>query len=262
MRHSSHFFKLGVIICLIFLTTNAFGGTKYDHYVVKIVDSQNGNPISGAEVIIKKGQEQIKGITKNGYAVFRPFPFTEEDDMEGFISFEVRAMGYSILKGKCPCFATVKVLRKKPVTPDSYRIVLIWGKKPLDLDAHLWFMNNHVYYSKEKGTRPNMKSELDIEDSDGYGPEIVTIYNKYPNEIYYYSVHDYTNRKNGSSNELSSISDARVYVYASQEEGPMMKFHVPEGKTGNKWDVFYIDKNGEIVTVNRISQSNYTTGKK
>ncbi|MCP4989265.1 MAG: hypothetical protein GY928_25370, partial [Colwellia sp.] len=263
MRYIAHFVKLVVIVCLLTLTINAYSGTKYEYYEVKIVDAQDGKPIQGAEVIIKKGEEEKKGITKsNGYVTFKPFPFTEEDDRDGLISFEVSAQGYYPLEDKCPCFQHPIALSKRIVTPDSFRIVLMWGEKPKDLDSHLWFQDNHVFYSEKKGTLPNMKSELDIDDTDSYGPETVTILNKYSNEIYYYSVHDYTNRKNGSSNELSSISDARVYVYASQEEGPMMKFHVPEGKTGNKWDVFYIDKNGEIVTVNRISQSNYTTGKK
>ncbi len=242
---------------------NTYGETNYDgtDYMVKVVDSQNGKPISGAEVIINKGDEQENAITgSDGWAYFRPFHFTVKDDAEGVISFKISAKGYITLEDKCPCFQQEKALRKDDLEIDSYSIVLSWGKKPLDLDSHLWFQDNHVFYSEKKGSLPNKESELDIDDTESYGPETVTIHKKYSNEIYYYSVHDYTNRKKGSSNELSSISNAKVYVYASQVEGPIMKFHVPTGKTGNKWDVFYIDKKGKIVTVNQISQSFYSTG--
>ncbi len=70
----------------------------------------------------------------------------------------------------------------------------------------------------------------------------------------------FTNRQKRGSNELSIISDARVYVYASGEKEPIKKYYVPKGKTGNKWDVFYFDKEGKIVSIDQISYSNSSDG--
>ena len=135
----------------------------------------------------------------------------------------------------------------------TYRIVLSWDKHPRDLDSHLWFRNNHVYPIKKQGTLPDMKAVLDVDDTTSYGPETITIHETFPDTRYYYSVHDFTNKRKSQSNKLSAISEAKVYVYKGETDETLMKFSVPSnGKKGNLWKVFYINTDGRIVEINSI----------
>lgn len=54
---------------------------------------------------------------------------------------------------------------------DGMRVVLSWGEKPFDLDSHLIFPGGHIYFDSKEGTDAN----LDVDDTDSYGPETVTI---------------------------------------------------------------------------------------
>lgn len=132
------------------------------------------------------------------------------------------------------------------------RIVLEWGSYPADLDSHLTGRTGSgsrievAYYAKQALEGGKVVAELDIDDTNGYGPETTTIYDA--NGTYEFRVHDFTNGENDSSSALSG-SQAVVKVYLPEETQPRV-FHVPGG-TGVWWNVFRIE-NGQIVEVNRI----------
>ncbi|MCD6361881.1 MAG: hypothetical protein J7M38_13575, partial [Armatimonadetes bacterium] len=54
------------------------------------------------------------------------------------------------------------------------KIVLTWGEEPKDLDAHLEFGSGstHIYYAHKDLTNG---AEMDVDDTNGEGPEIITI---------------------------------------------------------------------------------------
>ena len=88
------------------------------------------------------------------------------------------------------------------------RVVLDWGKKPSDLDAHLVKEGEfHVSYRHMKNYRERVW--LDRDDRDGEGPETITLIRPKDNSIYSYFVFDYTN--SGKLNQ----SQAMVHVYTS-----------------------------------------------
>ena len=228
-----------------------FDSVGYDRFVMRFIDSQEKDtPVPGAKVIFEKNGQKIRSITdSNGFVEIRSFPFTEEDDKLGRIKYTVQANGYDILEDKSPCFQREIGLSKTIKKQGTYRIVLSWGKRPLDIDSHLWFKDNHVYYHSKKGTRPNMFSDLDRDDIDSFGPETTTIRKVFRNENYLFAVHDYTNRKSNSSKRLS-FSDARVVVYAYNSNRPIKKFYIPKNVSGTIWYVFYFNKNFEIKEIN------------
>lgn len=132
------------------------------------------------------------------------------------------------------------------------RIVLEWGSYPADLDSHLTGRTSSgsrievAYNAKQAVEGGNVVAELDIDDTNGYGPETTTIYDF--NGTYEFRVHDFSNNGDSNSSALSG-SQAVVKVYLPGETQPRV-FNVPGG-TGVWWNVFRIE-NGQILEVNRI----------
>jgi len=136
-----------------------------------------------------------------------------------------------------------------------YRIVLTWGMSPRDLDSHLVADtsddgNIHVYYS-QKNPYPNY-ANLDVDDTDSEGPETITITNFEGLSNIRYAVHDYTNRDNTSSDWLSN-SGAVVRLYKGSQL--LRTFNVPSGYSGTEWDVFSLDSNGRITSINTMTNN-------
>lgn len=126
----------------------------------------------------------------------------------------------------------------------EWRIVLEWGNSPADLDSHLVSDAYHIsYYSPVAG----QMASLDVDDTDGQGPETITITNLDVSGHYEYYVHDFSNSGNANSNALAS-SGATVKVY--MPNGEIREYSVPGGN-GTIWSVFTID-NGRINDVNQI----------
>ena len=134
------------------------------------------------------------------------------------------------------------VLSKK-LDSDQYRVVLTWGASPEDLDSHLVGPGYHVYFSEKNGSDAN----LDVDDTESFGPETVTFKIK-ANGYYKYYVHDYTNRENSMSRALSR-SGAKVLVYNGNNL--VAQYSVPGG-IGIHWNVFEI-VNGEYKAINTIN---------
>jgi tetratricopeptide (TPR) repeat protein len=132
---------------------------------------------------------------------------------------------------------------------DSLRIVLNWGQQPLDLDSHILYPNNHIYYMNKTGT----DAWLDVDDTDSYGPETITIDRRHEGERYVYAVHDFSNGDNLNDTALSA-SSAKVFVYVGQTL--VRTYYMPRNKVGNLWTVFAINENGDFETINTLSGVN------
>lgn len=133
-----------------------------------------------------------------------------------------------------------------------YRIVLTWGETPRDLDSHLVaetdeYGDYHVYYNNKNPYPPY--ANLDVDDVTSYGPETITITNFEGLSNIRYAVHDYTNRNSSSSNGLSN-SGAVVRLYKGSSL--LRTFNVPSGYDGTEWDVFSLDADGKINSINTM----------
>ena len=125
-----------------------------------------------------------------------------------------------------------------PTGVNEIRIVLTWGGAPSDLDSHLTGPNAdasrfHVYFSSRGTTTAAPFAGLDLDDTNAFGPETITI-TQFNSGNYRYSVHDYSNRSSASSTALGS-SGAKVEVYIST--GLVQTFFVPN-QPGTLWTVF------------------------
>ncbi|SHO47103.1 zinc-ribbon domain-containing protein [Anaerocolumna xylanovorans] len=136
---------------------------------------------------------------------------------------------------------------------DEIRIVLTWSDNPKDLDSHLFTPYDstsgdstyHIWFGNKADFNGN---NLDVDDTDGYGPETMTI-NHLGNGLYKYYVADYSDCsiKNTSSTAMS-FSDARVSVYT--KDGLVQSYYVPNNKEGVIWELFEI-RNKRIIPIQR-----------
>ena len=165
------------------------------------------------------------------------------DDAESLLI--IKMQGYSTLVARCPCKGLTYALSPVMKNLDGLRVVLTWGKKPDDVDSHVVFPGNHVYFAAKQGADAN----LDVDDTDSYGPETITLEKKHMGETYLYAVHDYTDSDKPNTPNLS-MSQAKVYVYIGQSL--VRSYTVPTGKTGNLWTVFRINGDGEFQDINTM----------
>ena len=207
----------------------------------------NGKPVKGAKVTM----EDVG---------------TFETDTKGKIQFEIpldpfakipvsiRKSGYTDTDFLLEMKAGTIFLNRfslSPVLPLKHvRLVLDWGKKPRDLDAHLIKKNRNSYHIsyRHKRKAADGVAMLDRDDINGEGPETITVTSLDYNGEYEYNIEDYTNRMRKTSDKLSN-SHAEVKVYG---KGKLLHhFKVPENSKGNIWKVIKIKKN-EIIPVNSL----------
>lgn len=136
----------------------------------------------------------------------------------------------------------------------EYRVVLTWGSRPYDLDSHMFAPlsrgdsseDYHICYYHQSSDSGEVS--LDVDDTDGYGPETTTIKN-ISNGQYKYYVCDFTNCSDGNekSYEMSN-SSATVRVYG--QKGLIQSFYVPANRQGVIWEVFEI-RNHKVIPSER-----------
>ncbi|NMY03900.1 tetratricopeptide repeat protein [Pseudomonas sp. WS 5059] len=158
----------------------------------------------------------------------------------------IKKPGYSNLVVKCPCKGMTYAISPVMENLDGLRVVLTWGQSPSDLDSHMIFPGNNIYFNSKTGT----DAELDVDDTDSYGPETITLQKKHYGESYVYAVHDFSNRTDTGSTALSE-SQAKVFVYMGQSL--VRTYYVPINRTGNLWTVFRMTGSGDFQDINTFT---------
>lgn len=205
--------------------------------------------IDGATVTLQRNGEQSVTSSTNasGQAILTSsFP----DDKDALLI--VKKEGYSNLVAQCPCAGMTYAISPVMTNLDGMRVVLTWAKFPADLDSHLMFPGGHVYFVNKKGQDAN----LDVDDTDSYGPETITISKKHFGESYTYAVVDYSH-KGQPTRKMLSESKARVFVYVGSSL--VRTYSVPVGMAGNIWTVFKLNPNGEFEDINSITGNDFNT---
>lgn len=202
--------------------------------------------IPGADVFLQKnGEASLKAKTDAAGKASFDSPFGGTDDAT--TSLIVKKDGYSNLVVKCPCAGLTYAISPHMTTLDGLRVVLDWGASPRDLDSHLSYKGNHVYFSNKKGLGAN----LDVDDVDGFGPETITITKKQAGERYLYAVHNFTEGDKKGSVSLATTAKAKVFVYVGSSL--VRTFSPPKNKVGNTWVVFGVGETGEFYDINKFA---------
>lgn len=206
--------------------------------------------IEGAEVLLQKnGAQTIAGRTDAQGNVLLNTSFADDKDATVII----KKAGYSTLVAKCPCDKMTYAISPVMKNLDGMRIVLTWGASPRDLDSHLGYSGNHIFWASKTGDKAN----LDVDDVDSYGPETITIEQKKYGASYVYAIHDFTDRDHPQTMNLSR-SQAKVFVYVG--ESLVRTYYVPENANGNLWTVFEITPEGELQDINKMGGTSLSPG--
>jgi len=142
------------------------------------------------------------------------------------------------------------------------RVILTWGKEPIDLDLHLTGplddgTSFHIFWKYAEKCPDHDKCEgspwpnqvkLDLDDTTSYGPETVTIY-KQVSGTYRFSVHNYSNSEETSSFALSN-SSATIQIYRNNTI--FSTYNIPVNKEGTLWTVFELNDNS-ITPINQLT---------
>ncbi|MBI5211416.1 MAG: hypothetical protein HY927_15690 [Elusimicrobia bacterium] len=203
-------------------------------------DALTGLPIAGAKVRFEGDSEKTD---KDGSVTFA-FPDLPEDGDARLVA-EFHKKGY--IESKVPLLFRLGMIFEyhhsisPSLPPGSLRVVVDWGKEPRDLDAHLVKKDGyHISYRDMRQVEE--VARLDRDDTDGEGPETITVDKVDPKGVYAFYVHDYTNREAQDSGALAS-SHAHVSVFG--DEKLMRTLEVPSGK-GRYWTVFFL-REGSVV---------------
>ena len=238
--------KIVLPVALALLGMNA-GAYAADVSIDILSATVKDKRIEGASVTLQRnGAQSVSGITNTSGSISLGTSFADNKDALLIVKKE----GYSNLVVKCPCAGMTYAISPVMTSLDGMRVVLSWGEKPFDLDSHLIFPGGHIYFDSKEGTDAN----LDVDDTDSYGSETVTISKKHFGESYIYAVQDYSNKGLPNSNYLSA-SKAKVFVYVGSSL--VRSYSVPAGKRGNIWTVFKLNPNGEFEDINSVTSANF-----
>ncbi|GHV08608.1 hypothetical protein AGMMS50229_17290 [Campylobacterota bacterium] len=196
--------------------------------------------IKGASVYLQFQGERTDSVTTDakGKAVIK-----SAKPIDAETQLVIEKDGFSDLTVQCPCDGLTYALSPVLKSIDSLRIVLSWGKTPKDLDSHLVFDDEHIYYDRKGG----FDAEQDVEDTKN-AYETITIRKLHSGARYVYAVHDFSNRK-GDMSALTR-SGARVFVYVGET---LIQTHEAPQSEGNVWIVFRIGADGDLETINTLS---------
>lgn len=220
--------------------------TNDGKHTLRFFHALNGQAVEGASISISgigDFNTDLAGIVQ--------FPMVKD----GKYDFQFSKEGFITATYSFEAVAGTIFFNRFTVSPRMelgyMRLVLVWDRNPADLDLHL--VKEGVYHISYRHLKRSEDGTvvLDRDDTNGFGPETVTLSRTDIQADYTCFVHDYTNGGSTTSRQLSG-SKASVYVYNNNE---LIKiFPVPMGAAGNSWAVFQM-KSGKIKDVNIMGNS-------
>ena len=241
-----------------------------------LVDATNGQAVASGRYIIHK--ENATGevfATKN----FRNGQFSFVAPAGQYV-LEINADGgyvtryLTIVVVPNETVNTGDVPLSKQLSDNQLRIVLSWGENPSDLDSHIvgrTINNNsfHVaFYSQgfyEKDGEGISVDDidldeygdpvcwLDIDDTDSYGPETVTVVDMSRVSSFKYCVHNYSDLEATSEDsEAFNLADSGATVAVYQGDSVIATYNVPVNRKGTVWEVFSMNSQGRITVLNNM----------
>lgn len=221
-----------------------FREMKTGELTLRFINAMNGEHVQGATVFIAgeeyrtdyEGRVLFEPPTENGLVSVR---FEKEDFITA--EFDLELMLGTIFQNRV---SVSPILR-----PESIRIVLDWGDRPRDLDAHLTKAGDYHISYRHKRVSDDGTAKLDRDDTNGNGPETITVNQVDDRNTYTYKVHNFSDRRDDDSRSLANEAKAVVRVYGDNRL--MGQYRVGKNRSGTEWTVFQI-KDGQIITVDAL----------
>lgn len=233
----------------------------------RITNALSGAAVSDAKVTIRKNWNVVDGTVvktlttdaDGNYSVTLPLGnYTVMLEKEGFVSTHINiavAQGTDMNKHGTMVPKDESGTDVEGEDTSALRVVLTWGSTPSDLDSHMrgpTLTNDgqfHIYYSNKSYTENGSdQAYLDVDDTTSYGPETITVYNVQEGGTFSYYVHDFTNRAESDSVEMSN-SGAQAKVYRGNTL--LETYNIPTSQTGTVWHVF--DYNADTQKLSKVN---------
>ena len=223
-------------------TKDALTGEPLSGVGVQLFDAVTGKPIPDQETVSEKtGFYALGGFSLGRYIVRYEakdhIPLEERTD---FILMDLPRQINPVLS---------------PLLKETqFRVTLEWGASPRDLDAHLLGPGPsgkgsfHISWHNMHEFRN--RHFLDIDDTDKFGPETITL-GGLDRGTYTYTIHDYSNREARANTWNLANSQAIVRLYRGNSM--IQKFAVPEME-GNMWRVFTLNgRTGQVEIIDEMA---------
>jgi uncharacterized protein YfaP (DUF2135 family) len=126
-----------------------------------------------------------------------------------------------------------KFLLSKNLMPKQLKFTLEWSKEPRDLDLHLKFGSEHIYYGNKRSGRS--RANLDRDDVTSHGPETITINKVQKSQTYKIYVNVYA----PSSQRINGKNWATLSVYRDRKLDRVVKI---EAENLRKVDILKVVK--------------------
>ena len=208
----------------------------------RVLHAFTGAAINGAEVTIPEGSGVRRTFTTSDGR------FTMSGVVAGTHNVTVNATGFTsatrlgviVTAGATTQLGDISLAPVAAAT--DIRVVLDWGERPSDLDSHFSGPRAdggrfHVYYAAPTFSDAASAASLDRDDTNGFGPETVTLTRQSDGEYQYY-VHNF------SGEQAITASGATARVFRGTEL--LATFTVPTTGDGRYWHVFNL--NGTTIT--------------
>lgn len=211
---------------------------------LRFANAMNDEALEGAEIKIE-GMGEFE-TDAQGRVIF------DDPEEDGVYPIQFKKEGFIPLKTEFEIAAGTIFYNRFAVSPlvarENMRIVLEWGRRPDDLDAHLEKTGDYHISYRNMRVSADGQAKLDRDDRESYGPETITIKKVDGQNHYRYYVKDYSNRDRHRSKQLSK-SSALVRLY--DHNGLIQEWRLKDKERGNIWEVFEI-RNGKVESVDNL----------
>lgn len=215
---------------------------KYQN-MIRIISATTGGGVPFANVSVRQNNSVVFTTVTDSMG------YCTVELVSGKYTVEVNAAEYIVEVFELEIYTTgVASVEAFTVSPqleaDQIRIVLEWGDYPRDLDSHLCTLNmaSMVNFTRKTWREGGeVIAELDVDDTTGYGPETITVYDTDIDFIY--AVYDFT-----TTDEMFYRQDITVKLYTSS--GAPTIYRIPTMDIdSNMWTVFKYQA-GSVQTIN------------
>lgn len=240
--------------------------------LITVVDARTGEQLDNYKYYLREGSNNTTGnVVKTGESAVAECLVELK---AGYYTLQVSKDGYGTSQKNVTVSSGTEsngkvVMKGSSSTGNSdaaLTVIMSWSDTPSDLDSHMfgpgvadsqdtfhtWFSNKDYY-----GNSDQPIANLDLDDTDGIGPETTSVYTLQTGKYDFY-VHDYSNKGETGSYELSD-SGATVEVFIGDVK--VKEYYVPSGKEGTLWHVFTYNPSTNVVTdVNTVTNDESAIG--
>ncbi|MEA3297579.1 MAG: carboxypeptidase regulatory-like domain-containing protein, partial [candidate division Zixibacteria bacterium] len=140
-----------------------------------ITDAVTGDPIAGATITLTGSDTVTTTTNDSGEYTFSSLTTGEYQISISIDGYITTTSDVTVNETEIPVNITDNLVISEELSEDVFRFVLSWGESPSDLDAHLWTGDYHIYYGNKGDSASEPYMFLDIDDTQSYGPETITI---------------------------------------------------------------------------------------